>query len=82
MLKRGGTRLVTIPKHQLFVECLCGHSGPVGVAQLIERFGERATVAFAVEKMRCSVCGARQVKDYRIAYQGGSWAALRGAEQG
>lgn len=63
------------------MECLCEHSGPVDVSKLIERFGDRATVAQAVEKLRCTQCGARQIKDYRIVYQGGSLGALRGAEQ-
>jgi len=82
MLKRGGTKLGIIPKHDIYAEGQCGHGRSVSVASLIERLGEGATVAQAVEKMRCSQCGARQVKEFRIIYVGGSWEALRGAEQG
>lgn len=79
MLKRGGTRLSVIPEHQLWLECACGHNGPVNVAVLIAKFGDQITVGDAIEKLRCSRCRTKQIKDYRITYVGGSWDAMRGA---
>ncbi len=80
--KQGGTRLATIPKHQIFVECACGHKCPVPVPVLIERWGDLITVGEAIGKLRCSHCGLKQISEYRLIYQGGSWAAMQGAEQG
>lgn len=84
MLKRGGTRLGVIPKHHLYVECGtpgCEHSAMISVAVLIERCGDRATVGDVLDKMECTRCKQKNVKEVRIIYEGGSLEAMRGAEQ-
>jgi len=82
MLKRGGTRLSVIPTHQLWLECACGHNGPVQVAAMIAKWGDQFTVGEAVDRLRCSACRTKRIKEYRIIYAGGSSVAMRGAEQG
>ncbi len=81
MLKRGGTRLSVIPEHQLWLECACGHNGPVQVVDIIAKWGDQITVGEAIARLRCSACRTKQIKDYRITYVGGSWGAMRGASQ-
>ncbi len=70
MLKRGGTKLQVIDKHKLYVMCNCGHAESVRVLDLIKVLGGAATVGFAIDKMRCSKCGMKSVKEYRIYYPG------------
>jgi hypothetical protein len=82
MLKRGGTRLSSITQHTIWVECACGRAAPLVVADLLALPNPPETVADAVSRARCGSCGAHNVKEYRISYEGGSWGALRGAEQG
>ena len=85
MLKNGGTRLGVIKNHTLYVECGasgCEHTGDVRVSVLIDRLGESATVAEAIKRLRCTRCKLGLIKEYRLVYEGGSWSALRGAEQG
>ena len=79
MLKRGGTHLSTIPKHTIWIECLCGHVGPVRVAELLAVPNPPVTVADAVGRSRCRRCGARIVKEYRLVYEGGSASAMASA---
>lgn len=66
MLKRGGTKLSIISTNRLFLICSCGHSQSVLVSDLIERVGSAATVGDVVSRLRCSKCGVRGVKEYRI----------------
>lgn len=82
MLKRGGTRLSVIPKHTLWLECACGHNGPVQVADVIAKWGHEISVGDVVDRVRCSACRTKRIKEYRIIYAGGSAVAMRGAEQG
>lgn len=56
--------------------------GPVPVPVLIDRWGDQITVGEVVGKLRCSRCGQKQIQEYRIIYEGGSWNAMLGAEQG
>jgi hypothetical protein len=81
MLKAGDTQLNHIRRHTLWLECACGHTGPVEVRQLLGIRG-LDTVADVVERARCRACGIRQINGLRIAYAGGSAVALHGAEQG
>ncbi|GAB5486118.1 MAG: hypothetical protein Pars93KO_25520 [Parasphingorhabdus sp.] len=80
MLKRGGTRLSTIPNHTLWVWCACGHHAGVEVARILDRENPPETVGQTVQAMRCSSCRSQSIKDYRITYEGGSWGALEGAD--
>jgi hypothetical protein len=82
MLKRPGTQLSVIPTHQLWLECACGHTGPVNVATIIAKFGDHITVDDAIERLRCSHCRTKRIQESRIVYAGGSWDAMKGAEQG
>lgn len=82
MLKRGGTKLQVIDQHMLYVMCKCGHAESVWVRDIIKVLGNQVTVGFAIDKMRCSKCRTKNVKEYRITYPGGSADAMRSAEQG
>ena len=82
MLKRGGTKLQVIDQHMLYVMCNCGHADSVWVRDIIKVLGNQVTVGFAIDKMRCSKCRTKNVKEYRITYPGGSADAMRSAEQG
>jgi len=82
MLKRGGTRLSVIHRHLIWVECACGHTAPVWVADIIAEWGDDITVGETGDQMRCSSCRLKQIQEYRITYPGGSMEAMRGAEQG
>ena len=82
MLKRPSTQLSVIPTHLLWLECACGHNGPVNVATIIAKFGDQTMVVDVIEHLRCSRCCTKQIKNSRIIYVGGSWEAMRGAEQG
>ncbi len=80
MLKSNGTRLTTIPRHEIWMECQCGHSRSLSVADLLSLPNPPITVGEAVERVRCAKCEAKQVNEYRITYKGGSDDALREAE--
>ena len=71
MLKRGGTKLSVIDQHKHYVMCNCGYTDSVWVREIIEFLGGAATVGFAIDKMRCSRCHTKNVKEYRITYQPG-----------
>ena len=71
MLKRGGTKLSVIDKHELYVMCNCGHAESVRVSDIIKVLGGAATVGFAVDKLRCSKCRMKKVREYRITYEPG-----------
>lgn len=74
------TRLASIARNCLSVECLCGHSAQVPVASLLPAYAE-LTVDEAIRRMRCTSCGARSVQEWRITYVGGSAEAMQGARQ-
>lgn len=78
-LKRGGTRLATIPQHTLWVWCQCGHNAGITVASLLALSKPSLTVGEVVQTLRCSRCRVQMIKDYVITYSGGSWDALQGA---
>ena len=83
-LKRGGTRLTTIPQHVIWMECACARNAPVRVSHLLASDKPPDTVADVVERVRCSGCGAKGAKDFRIVYNpddGAAFNAMRGSEQ-
>ena len=83
-IKRGGTRLTTIPNHAIWMECACGRAAPVRVADLLATDKPPVTVAEVIERVRCSGCGVRGAKDYRIVYEpagDGAFSAMQGAAQ-
>ena len=82
MLKRSGTLLSVIPEHLLWLECACGHNGPVQVPAIIAKWGDQITVDEAVDRLRCSVCRTKRIQECRIIFAGGSMGAMRGAQQG
>jgi len=67
---------------KIYVECACGHTGPVWVRDIVKVYGDQITVADAVQRMRCSACGAKRIDRYRITHPGGSADAMRWAAQG
>ncbi|NIZ63140.1 hypothetical protein DL239_19425 [Sedimentitalea sp. CY04] len=52
------------------------------VADVIAKWGHEITVGEAVDRLRCSACRTKRIKEYRIIYAGGSALAMHGAEQG
>lgn len=82
MLKSGGTTLATIPKHTIWVLCVCGHAGSVLIKDLLARPKPPETVADVIANARCAQCGSKSVKEYRLSYEGASQQAMQGAEQG
>jgi hypothetical protein len=83
-IKRGGTRLTTIRNHVIWMECACGRAAPVRVADLLAAKTPPETVAEVVERVRCSGCGVKSAKDFRIVYEPageGAFNAMRGAAQ-
>jgi len=83
-IKRGGTRLTTIPNHAIWIECACGRAAPVRVADLLAKETPPETVADVVARVRCSRCGVKAAKDFRIVYEPagqGAFNAMRGAAQ-
>ena len=48
---------------------------------IIAMFGDQITVDDAIERLRCSRCRTKRIKEFRIAYSGGSQDAMLGAEQ-
>lgn len=81
-LNTGGTRLTTIPKHTVWVDCACGRAGRVLIAEVLARPNPPGTVGELVAKARCRACGAAVPTGYSIVYEGASGGAMRSAEQG
>ncbi|KPD12336.1 hypothetical protein AN476_10480 [Phaeobacter sp. 11ANDIMAR09] len=67
----GETKLSVISRHKLYVMCNCGHADSVAVLDLIQALGDQGTVGFAISKMRCSRCRAKNVREYRITFSAG-----------
>lgn len=44
----------------------CGHQGTLPVDALLRRWGELQLVEFAMQSLRCSACGARDVRHTMI----------------
>ncbi|WP_127111997.1 hypothetical protein [Shimia sediminis] len=82
MLKRGGTHLATIPKHLIWIECACGHTSSVPIADVLKTTS-LLTVADVIDRAKCLRCFTRNVKEFRLVYQpNGVVRAMEGAEQG
>ena len=73
---RGMTKLAAIQQHTIWLECFCGHSAGVPVAE-IDR--PELTVHEVAAQARCTRCGARGAKRFTITYEGGSGVAMQGA---
>jgi hypothetical protein len=80
-LPPGATKLAMIDQHKLYVICDCSHAQSVWVSDVIQILGDQVTVGFAIDKMRCSACLQKNVKEYRITFPGGSADAMRSAAQ-
>ena len=73
------TRLASITNNHLGLKCeMCGHSSLLPVKVLIDRLGRETNVHDAVERLRCSSCGAQGKASFVITYVGGSGDALLG----
>ncbi|QFT45373.1 hypothetical protein FIU97_02180 [Roseivivax sp. THAF40] len=72
------TELRSIKVNHIVFECACGHWSQVVVADLIERLGERRTVAEIAELTVCTRCRRRGAR-YQITYLGGGIEAMQGA---
>ena len=67
ILRLDGRRLGLLGGTTLQVECRCGHSSQVPVADLVARHGREARVRDAVSLMRCAGCGGRHIKEVHWA---------------
>ena len=75
------TRLASITNNHLGLKCeMCGHSSLLPVKVLIDRLGRETNVHDAVERLRCSSCGAKGKASFVITYVGGSGEALLGSK--
>ena len=63
LLRLDGRRLGLLGGTTLQVECRCGHSGQVPIAELVARHGREARVRDVVAKMSCESCGGRHIKE-------------------
>ena len=70
------TKLSTIPKTTIWFWCVCGNKVGVDVSRFLEMKNPPVTVDVAMQMVRCSKCGARQITTERICYKGGSEGAL------
>lgn len=63
ILRLDGRRLGLLGGTTLQVECSCGHSSLVPIADLVSRHGHEARVRDTVTSMRCAGCGGRHIKE-------------------
>ena len=63
LLRLDGRRLGVLGGTALQVECRCGHSSQVRVADLVSRHGREARVRDVVATMNCASCGGRHIKE-------------------
>ncbi len=66
----GDVLLATISRHELSLECRCGHVGVVNAQDCLATFGLRATVAEVASNTRCGECGAKDTQVFEIIYGG------------
>ena len=81
-LNSGGTTLSTIAKHAVWVDCGCGRSGKILIAEVLARPDPPTTVGDLVAKARCRACGRVAPTGYSIVYEGAGVEAMWGAAQG
>jgi hypothetical protein len=81
-LNTGGTKLTTIAKHAVWVDCGCGRAGKILISEVLARPNPPKTVGELVAKARCRGCGRVAPTGYSIVYEGAGLDAMRGAEQG
>ena len=74
------TPLASIARNHLALECQYGHTSLIAVAELLPRH-EALTAEDAIRRMRCTTCGARAVREWRIVYVGASAVAMEGARR-
>lgn len=75
------TALKMIPDNHLALDCPCGHTALVPVADLIARTGGETRVSQVVARSRCRKCGQRGSTCAQIIYCGASISALSSARQ-
>ena len=63
LLRLDGRRLGLLGGTTLKVECRCGHSGQVPIAELVARHGREARVRDVVATMNCASCDGRHIKE-------------------
>ena len=65
------TKLNLINKHHISLFCQCGHDSAFSVQELLERLRPDTTVNQVADKARCTVCGRKGNKEFRLYWKCG-----------
>ena len=68
-LEQSGTKLGTVRDHHLSIECSCGHSAQLAIADLLERHRPESTIRSLLVKMKCRKCGTLKINGYELFYK-------------
>ena len=63
------TQLHLIDKHHISLFCQCGHDSAFSVLELLERLRPDTTVNQVANKARCTVCGRKGNKEFRLYWK-------------
>ena len=65
------TQLQLINKHHISLYCECGHDKTFSVQELLEGLRPDTTVNQVADKARCTVCGRKGDKEFRLYWKCG-----------
>ncbi len=65
------TQLYLINKHHISLFCQCGHDSAFSVQELLKRLRPDTTVNQVADKARCTVCGRKGNKEFRLYWKCG-----------
>jgi len=60
------TQLHHINKHHISLFCQCGHDSAFSAQELLERLQPETTVNQVADSVRCTVCGRKGDKEFRL----------------
>ena len=65
------TTLQTVQQHHISFHCDCGHGALVSVKELLDRLKPDTTVHQVADNARCTKCGTKGRKDFRLHWKCG-----------
>ena len=65
------TQLQTVKHHHISLHCRCGHGALISVKSLLETFSPETTVHTVAFKAKCTKCGLKDGKDFRLHWKCG-----------
>ena len=68
---RAMTQLHTVQHHHISLHCSCGHGALISVKSLLETLPPETTVHTVATKAKCSKCGSKVGKDFRLHWKCG-----------